>query len=86
LELATFLSLGWGNRRTHLSEKAKMKKNVDDHGSTHKKIEKNKREKKWSLKKNVFVKIKRQIVILFYPSCLNQGRKDGGALMFRRNP
>jgi len=31
-------------------------------------------------------KIKRQIVILFYPSCLNQGRKDGSAVMFRMNP
>ena len=31
----------------------------------------------WSLKKNVCFckKIKRQIILLFYPSCLIQGRK-----------
>jgi ribosome biogenesis protein Nip4 len=32
--ISNILSLGWGNGRTHLSEKGKMKKNVDDHGST----------------------------------------------------
>jgi len=36
-EISNILSLGWGNSRTHLSEKEKMKKNVDDHGSTKKK-------------------------------------------------
>jgi len=52
----------------------------------HKKIIKKKRKKssqKWSLQnKKVYFKNKRQIVLLFYPSCLNQGRKDGSALMF----
>jgi hypothetical protein len=40
------------------------------------------RAKNGLLKKSMFLsKIKRQIVLLFYPSCLNQGRKDDNALM-----
>jgi len=55
-----------------------QKKNVE------KKI---KSKKKWSFKKSMFLsKVKRQIVLLFYPSCLNEGRKDASALMFSRNP
>jgi len=91
LELATFYVLG-GVTVEHICEKnKKMKKNVDDHRSTHKKkIEKEKKSRAKKMvysKKCMFLsKIKRQIVILFYPSCLNQGRKDAGALMFIRNP
>jgi len=47
-------------------------KNLDDHGSTQKKIErkKNQEEKNGLFKKNIClsVKNKRQIVLLFYPS------------------
>ena len=51
------------------------KKNVNNHESTHTK------------KKKIFLsKIKRQIFLLFYVSCLNQGMKDGSAVMFSRNP
>jgi len=85
--IRNILSLEWGNSRTRLSEK---EKNVDDYEYTHKKIAKNKKiksQKKWSLKKKgMFLSkkiiIKRQIVLLFYPSCLNQGRKDDNTLMF----
>lgn len=54
-----------------------MKKNVDDHGSTQKNRKKKKsRAKNGLLKKGeCFCQIKRQIVLLFYPSCLNQGMK-----------
>jgi len=50
--ISNILSLRWGNNRTHLQEK-KWKRNVDDHGSTHKKIEgkKDQETKKWSLQK-----------------------------------
>jgi len=56
---------------------------------TMKKIEKIKikSEKMVSSKKMYLsLKNKRQIVILSYPSFLNQGRKDDSALMFTRNP
>jgi len=60
-----------------LSEKEKNEKKLDDHGSTQKKKKKKKKNqepKKWSLeKKACFCQNKRQIVLLFYPFCLNQG-------------
>jgi hypothetical protein len=46
----------------------------------HKK-EKKIKSQKLSLKKSIFLS-KRPIVLLIYPSCLNQGRTDGSALMF----
>ena len=55
----------------------------------HKKKIENKKEKIKNQKKNDLLKkcmflskIKRQEVLLFYPSCLNQGRKDDSTLMF----
>jgi len=52
-----------------------------------KKKKKNQEPKKWSLeKKACFCQNKRQIVLLFYPFCLNQGRKDDSAVMFSRSP
>jgi len=44
--ISSILSLGWGNSRTHLLEKEKNEKNVDNHGSTHTKIEKKIKESK----------------------------------------
>jgi len=41
--IMNILSLGWGNSRTHLSEKEKKSKNVDDNGSTQKKNRKKKK-------------------------------------------
>jgi len=55
----TILNLGWGNSRTHLSEKErKMKKCIWPWIYTNKKLdrikkEKNQEQKKWSLKKKV---------------------------------
>jgi hypothetical protein len=75
--ITNILSLWRGNSRTHLLEKEKKmnEKNVDDHGSTKKKIETKIKSQIMVSSTNFLVKNKRQIVILFYPSCLNQGRK-----------
>jgi len=78
-EISNILSLGWGNSRTHFSEKVKNeKKNIDDHGSTHTKIEKEiKSQKKWSLKKKyVYVKNKKTNSSIVLP-ILFESRKEG---------
>jgi len=48
---------------------------------------KNQEQKNGPLNKKVrfYQKINRQIVLMFYPSYLNQGSKDVIALIFRRN-
>ena len=86
MELTTF-SVRGGEIVEHICRKRKNEKNVDDHGFTRKKIEnKIKSKKNGLLKKVCFCQIKRQIVLLFYPACLNQERKDDNTLMFRKNP
>jgi len=57
--------------------------NIDLHKRKIEKKKKKSRAKNGLLKKSMFLsKIKRQKVLIFFPSCLNQGRKDGSALMF----
>jgi hypothetical protein len=90
--ISNILSLGWGNSRTHLSEKRtkneKMWLTKDLHTKNRKK-KKNQEPKILVSSKKMYLsvkKIKRQIVLLFYSSCLIQGRKVGGSSMFSRNP
>jgi len=85
--ISNILSLGWGNGRTHTFVKKRKnwkKKCRWPWTYTHtKNRKKNQEQKKRSLKKSMFMsKIKRQIILLFYLFQLNQGRKDGSALMF----
>jgi len=47
--ISSILSLGWGNNRTYLSEEKKVKKNVDDHGSTQNNRKKKAKLSFWSL-------------------------------------
>jgi len=73
--ISNILSLGWGKSRTHFSKKEKNEKKVDNHVSKKKnrKKKKNQELNNGLIKKRVHfsVKNKRQIVIQFYPSCLN---------------
>jgi len=51
------------------------------------KRKKNQEPKIWSLQKNVCsVKNEKTNSYIVLPICLNQGKKDGSALMFRMNP
>jgi hypothetical protein len=77
--ISNILSLGWGNSRTHLSKNEKKWKNVDDHGSTHKKNSKRKKSRAKNglfKKKYISDKLKRQISSTVLP-ILFDSRKEG---------